>query len=256
MNKIAFITGATSGIGKATAKVLAKLHYNLILTGRREERLNQLSKELETEHSIKVKCLAFDIRNEDETINALKSLDANWSDIDVLINNAGLASGTETVDQADWSKWKQMIDTNITGLLFLSKEIIKTMTKRQQGHIVNLSSIAGINVYEGGSVYCASKHAVNAITQGMRIDLLKHNIKVSSVSPGMVDTEFSLVRFGGDKEKADNVYKGVTALSAEDIADAIEYIVTRPAHVNINDILIMPTQQANAYYTHRDSHSS
>ncbi len=256
MNNIALITGATSGIGKATAKVLAKLNYNLILMGRRNERLEELSEELQKNYSINIKCLCFDIRDENETTKALNSISAEWQNIDILINNAGLASGTETVDNADWSKWKQMIDTNITGLLFLSKEIVKWMVNRKQGHIVNISSIAGINVYEGGSVYCASKHAVNAITQGMRIDLLKHNIKVSSVSPGMVDTEFSLVRFGGDQEKADNVYKGVAALSAEDIADAIEYIVTRPKHVNINDILIMPTQQANAYYTHRNSHSS
>ncbi|WP_068472577.1 SDR family NAD(P)-dependent oxidoreductase [Saccharicrinis aurantiacus] len=251
MNKIALITGATSGIGMATAKVLAKLKYNLIITGRRKERLDQFSNLLQSEFGIHTKALAFDIRNEEETTAALNTLGEKWSKIDILINNAGLASGTETVDQADWTKWKQMIDTNITGLLFLSKEIIKEMVSRKQGHIVNISSIAGIQTYPGGSVYSATKHAVNAITKGMRIDLLPHNIKVSSVSPGMVDTEFSLVRFGGDQEKANNVYNGVDALLAEDIADAIEYIVTRPAHVNINDMLIMPTQQADATNIYR-----
>lgn len=251
MDKIALVTGATSGIGMATAKILAKLQYNIIITGRRKERLDEFSALLKHEFGIKTKTLAFDIRNEEETTSALNTLGDEWGNIDILINNAGLASGTETVNNADWSKWKQMIDTNITGLLFLSKEIISGMVKRQQGHIVNISSIAGIQTYPGGSVYSATKHAVNAITKGMRIDLLPHNIKVSSVSPGMVDTEFSLVRFGGDKEKADNVYNGVDALLAEDIADAIEYIVTRPAHVNINDMLIMPTQQADATNIYR-----
>jgi len=251
MNKIALITGATSGIGMASAKVLARLKYNLIITGRRKERLDQFSNLLQSEFGINTKALAFDIRNEEETTAALNTLGEKWSKIDILINNAGLASGTETVDQADWTKWKQMIDTNITGLLFLSKEIIKEMVSRKQGHIVNISSIAGIQTYPGGSVYSATKHAVNAITKGMRIDLLPHNIKVSSVSPGMVDTEFSLVRFGGDQEKANTVYNGVDALLAEDIADAIEYIVTRPAHVNINDMLIMPTQQADATNVYR-----
>lgn len=251
MDKIALVTGATSGIGMATAKILAKLQYNIIITGRRKERLDEFSALLQHKFGIKTKTLAFDIRNEEETTSALNTLGDEWGNIDILINNAGLASGTETVNNADWSKWKQMIDTNITGLLFLSKEIISGMVKRQQGHIVNISSIAGIQTYPGGSVYSATKHAVNAITKGMRIDLLPHNIKVSSVSPGMVDTEFSLVRFGGDKEKADNVYNGVDALLAEDIADAIEYIVTRPAHVNINDMLIMPTQQADATNIYR-----
>ncbi|MCW3804117.1 SDR family NAD(P)-dependent oxidoreductase [Plebeiibacterium marinum] len=252
MNKIALITGATSGIGEATTLTLAKLGYNTIITGRREERLIKLKNTLENNHKIKVLTLCFDIRNQEDTMAALQKIPVEWQKIDILINNAGLAAGAEKVDDASWDKWKQMIDTNITGLLFLSKEIIKGMTERKNGHIVNISSIAGINVYEGGSVYCASKHAVNAITQGMRIDLLKYNIKVTSVSPGMVDTEFSLVRFDGDQDKADNVYKGVVPLSAQDIADSIEFVVTRPGHVNINDILIMPAQQANAYYTHRE----
>ncbi|GAF03111.1 NADP-dependent 3-hydroxy acid dehydrogenase YdfG [Saccharicrinis fermentans DSM 9555 = JCM 21142] len=181
----------------------------------------------------------------------MASIPDAWKNIDILINNAGLAAGTEKIYEDAWDKWSQMIDTNVKGLLFLSKEIIKWMVKNQHGHIVNISSIAGINVYEGGSIYCASKHAVNAITKGMRVDLLKHNIRVTSISPGMVDTEFSLVRFDGDKEKAKNVYQGITPLSAIDIAEAIEFAVTRPPHVNINDILIMPSQQADAFNTYR-----
>ncbi len=252
MNKIALVTGATSGIGEATTIVLAKLGYNIIITGRREERLSKLKATIESNGTTKILTLCFDIRNQEETLNAIKSIPTEWQKIDILVNNAGLAWGTETMDDVKWDKWQQMIDTNITGLLFLSKEIIKFMVKNQSGHIINISSIAGINVYEGGSVYCATKHAVNAITQGMRIDLLKHNIKVTSIAPGMVETEFSLVRFDGDQNKADNVYKGVVPLSAQDIAETIEFVVTRPAHVNINDILIMPTQQANAYYTIRN----
>jgi len=251
MNKIALVTGATSGIGEATTLLLTKLGYDIIITGRREERLTKLKTTIESQGETKILQLCFDIRNQEETLKAIESIPVEWQNIDILVNNAGLAAGTEKVDDPSWDKWQQMIDTNITGLLFLSKEIIKFMVKRQSGHIINISSIAGINVYEGGSVYCATKHAVNAITQGMRIDLLKHNIKVTSIAPGMVETEFSLVRFDGDQDKADNVYKGVIPLSAQDIADTIEFVVTRPAHVNINDILIMPTQQANAYYTHR-----
>ncbi len=245
------ITGATSGIGKECALMLASLGYNTIITGRRQERLEIIKEEIEQLTSTKVHTLCFDIRNNEDTQKALDSLSEEWRNIDVLINNAGLAYGIEKVDEAVWYKWEQMIDTNVKGLLFLSKEIIKNMTARKSGHIVNVSSIAGVNVYEGASIYCATKHAVNAITQGMRIDLLKHNIKVSSVSPGMVETEFSLVRYDGDEEKAKNVYKGVVPLSPKDVAEAVEFIVTRPKHVNINDVLIMPTQQANAYYTNR-----
>ncbi|TLX75691.1 SDR family NAD(P)-dependent oxidoreductase [Labilibacter sediminis] len=252
MTKIALITGASSGIGQASTVMLSKLGYNTIITGRRIERLKSLQTEIESTYKTAVLPLSFDIRNQKETTDALNSIPKEWKSIEVLINNAGLAYGTETVENADWEKWQQMIDTNVTGLLFLSKDIIKTMVQNKKGHIVNISSIAGINVYEGGSVYCASKHAVNAITQGMRIDLLKHKIKVTSISPGMVETEFSVVRFSGDEEKAKNVYSGITPLTAEDVADAIEYAITRPEHVNINDILIMPTQQANAYSTYRD----
>jgi len=252
MNKLALITGATSGIGKATSLKLAALGFDLIITGRRKERLESLATSLKRQHNIKVKPLVFDIRINSETDKAVASLEDEWKNIDILINNAGLAAGADPIQEGLWSDWEQMIDTNIKGLLYISKLIIPFMIKRKQGHIINISSIAGKEVYANGNVYCATKHAVEAITKGMRIDLLKYGIKVSSVSPGMVETEFSIVRYHGDKVKADNVYKGLTPLFAEDIADTIEFIVTRPPHVNINDILIMPTAQANAFYNHRE----
>ncbi len=252
MNRLAIITGATSGIGKATSVKLASLKYNLIITGRRESRLEELASELEKQYSLKVKTLAFDIRDNRQTEEAIGSLFGEWKDIDVLINNAGLAAGADTIQEGLLSDWEQMIDTNIKGLLYISKLIIPFMIGRGKGQIVNISSIAGKEVYANGNVYCATKHAVEAITKGMRIDLLKHGIKVSSVSPGMVETEFSIVRYHGDKTKADEVYKGLTPLFAQDIADTIEFIVTRPPHVNINDILIMPTAQASAVYNHRE----
>jgi NADP-dependent 3-hydroxy acid dehydrogenase YdfG len=251
MNKIAMVTGATSGIGKATAIKLAQIGFNLIITGRREEKLLSLKSELEKEN-IQILPLSFDIRSTDEIDSAIESIPEDWKTVDVLINNAGLAAGADPIFDGLWSDWEQMIDTNIKGLLYLSKQIIPGMMELQKGHIVNVSSIAGKETYANGNVYCATKHAVEAITKGMRIDLLPYNIKVSSVSPGMVETEFSIVRYHGDKGKADNVYKGLTPLYAEDIADAIEYMVTRPAHVNVNDMLIMPTAQASAVYNHRE----
>lgn len=245
------VTGATSGIGKATAKKLASLGYNLILTGRREDRLKELQEELNND-SIQIITLCFDIRVTADVESAIQKLSDEWLDIDLLVNNAGLAAGADPIYNGLWSDWEQMIDTNIKGLLYLSKLIIPRMMERKQGHIINISSIAGKETYANGNVYCATKHAVEAITKGMRIDLLPYNIKVSSVSPGMVETEFSIVRYHGDKDKADNVYKGLIPLYAEDIADAIEFMVTRPAHVNINDMLIMPTAQASAVYNHRE----
>jgi len=252
MNKLAIVTGATSGIGRATSVKLASLNYDLIITGRRESKLNDLTSELEKEYSIKVKALTFDIRDNQQTEIAINSLKDEWQNVDVLINNAGLAAGADPIQDGLLSDWEQMIDTNVKGLLYISKMIIPLMISRGKGHIVNISSIAGKEVYANGNVYCATKHAVEALTKGMRIDLLKHGIKVSSVSPGMVDTEFSLVRYHGNKEKADDVYKGLTPLFAEDIADTIEFIITRPPHVNINDILVMPTAQASAVYNFRE----
>lgn len=246
MNKIALITGATSGIGEATALLLAQNNFNLILTGRRAERLQQQKEKLVTQTNCKVFLLNFDIRSLKETTDAINSLPDKWKNIDVLINNAGLAAGMNTIQEGKVDDWEQMIDTNIKGLLYISRLVSPIMVKRGTGHIVNISSIAGKETYPMGNVYCASKHAVQSLTKGMRLDLLKHGIKVSSISPGAVDTEFSIVRFKGDKDRARQVYKGFTPLSAKDIAESILFVVTRPQHVNIDDILIMPTDQAFA----------
>ncbi len=251
MKKIALITGATSGIGMATARKAANLGYKIIITGRRMERLVALKQELEKK-AITVQIMYFDVRNREATHEAWNELPSDWKMIDVLVNNAGLAAGNDPIQDGDWTDWEQMIDTNIKGLLTMSQLVIPGMIERKSGHIINVSSIAGSDVYANGNVYCATKHAVHALTKGMRIDLLPHNIKVSSISPGMVETEFSIVRYHGDKQKADNVYKGLTPLYAEDVADAIEFMITRPAHVNVNDMLLMPTRQASAVYNFRD----
>lgn len=244
MNKIVLITGATSGIGEATAILLAKDNYDLILTGRRKERLDELKSKIQHESKADVITLEFDIRSLEETERAIKSLQGKWSDVDVLINNAGLAVGLNPINEGVIDDWERMIDTNVKGLLYISRLISPTMVKKQSGHIINISSIAGKETYANGNVYCASKHAVQSITQGMRIDLLKHGIKVSSVCPGAVETEFSLVRFKGDDQKAKQVYDGFTPLYAKDIAETIQFLLSRPPHVNIDDILVMPTAQA------------
>lgn len=244
MKPIALITGATSGIGEATALLLSKNNYNIIITGRRNDRLISLRKKIQSESASDVFILNFDIRNLSENESAIKSLPKEWQDIDVLINNAGLAAGYNSIQEGVVDDWERMIDTNIKGLLYITRLIAQRMIERGKGHIVNISSIAGKETYPFGNVYCASKHAVQSLTKGMRIDLLKHGIKVSSVSPGAVETEFSLVRFNGDDNKARQVYKGFTPLNAQDIAEAILFIVTRPKHVNIDDVLIMPTDQA------------
>lgn len=244
MNKIALITGATAGIGKATVLLLAKNNFDVIITGRRNERLEELSQRIKDETSARVITLNFDIRILSETQNAFNSLPDEWKNIDVLINNAGLAAGLNTIQEGNIDDWEQMIDTNIKGLLYITRLVSPIMAERNSGHIVNISSIAGKETYPMGNVYCASKHAVQSLTKGMRIDMLKHGIKVSSVSPGAVNTEFSTVRFKGDKNKADKVYDGFTPLFAEDIAESILFVIIRPKHVNIDDILIMPTAQA------------
>jgi NADP-dependent 3-hydroxy acid dehydrogenase YdfG len=249
--KTAFITGATSGFGRAIAFRLAGLGYRLIITGRRAERLAELTNTLISDYSIEVFPLCFDVRDNNECTNAIQSLPESFQTIDILINNAGLAAGALPFDKSDLEDYDQMIDTNVKGLLYITKLIVPGMIERQKGHIINISSIAGIEVYPNGSVYCASKHAVNAITKGLRIDLVKYGIKVSSVSPGMAETEFSVVRYHGDEEKAKAVYAGLTPLNAEDIADAVEFIISRPEHVSINDIQINPAQQANTYISHR-----
>ncbi len=244
MKPIALITGATSGIGEATALLLSKNNYNIIITGRRNEKLISLKERIQSETNSDVYVLNFDIRNLSENEAAIKSLPKEWQGIDVLVNNAGLASGFNSIQEGVVDDWERMIDTNIKGLLYISRLIAPKMIERGKGHIVNISSIAGKETYPFGNVYCASKHAVQSLTKGMRIDLLKHGIKVSSVSPGAVETEFSLVRFNGDDNKAKQVYKGFTPLGAQDIAETILFIVTRPKHVNIDDVLIMPTDQA------------
>ncbi len=252
MGKIALVTGASAGIGRATAKMLARNGYNVIITGRRAERLEQLKNEITSEYGVEVIPLVFDIRSREQTEKAWNSLPSGWQQVDVLVNNAGLAAGLDYIHEGNIEDWETMIDTNIKGLLYISRLVMPVMKERKSGHIINLSSIAGKEVYERGNVYCATKHAVEALTKAMRIDLLPYNIKVSSVSPGMVETEFSIVRFKGDEQKAKNVYKGLQPLTAEDIADVIEFIITRPPHVNINDVLVMPTAQANSYYVHRE----
>ena len=244
--KIALITGATSGIGYETAFILAQNNYNLILTGRRKERLEKIKEQLTLKNDCKVQLLNFDIRKRSEVENALSTLPEEWKAIDVLINNAGLAAGLGPVNSADIDDWDQMIDTNIKGLLYTTRIISPWMVERQTGHIINISSIAGKEAYPNGSVYCGTKHAVAAITKAMRIELMTSGIKVTSIAPGAVETEFSLVRFRGDEEKAAQVYKGFTPLSAKDIAETILFVITRPAHVNIDDLLIMPVNQASA----------
>jgi len=244
MRKLALITGATSGIGKATAQILASNGYDLIITGRREELLNELSENLIRDTGAEVHSLCFDVRDLNQVEQAIDSLTGRWSDIDVLINNAGLAVGIEPVHEGVIDDWEKMIDTNIKGLLYLSRIISPRMVAKECGHIINVSSIAGHEIYPNGAAYCGTKHAVKAITKAMRMELVPFGVKVSSISPGMVDTEFSLVRFKGNQERADNVYKGLTPLYAPDVAEAILFMVTRPAHVNIEDLVIMATDQA------------
>jgi NADP-dependent 3-hydroxy acid dehydrogenase YdfG len=246
MNKIALITGATAGIGEACAKKLAQIGYNLIISGRRTEKLEQVKTEILEKHKIKILSLELDVRNQNEVNAKINALPNEWKNIDLLLNNAGLAVGVSPIQEGIIDDWERMIDTNVKGLLYVTRAVSPLMVERRKGQIINITSIAGKEVYPGGNVYCATKHAVDAITKGSRIDLLPYNIKVSSIAPGMAETEFSLVRFKGDSEKADQVYNGFTPLSAEDIADTVEFIATRPAHVNINDILIMPTDQASS----------
>ena len=245
MNKIALITGATSGIGKATAVKLAEAGYSVIITGRRGERLAELAKEL-TDKGVRTLPLVFDVRNQAGTRAAIAGLPTEWRSIDVLVNNAGLAVGTSPIQDGVIDDWERMIDTNVKGLLYVTREVVPLMIENGRGHIVNLASVAGKEVYPGGNVYCATKHAVDALSKAMRVDLLKHNIKVTNIAPGMVETEFSIVRYKGDTQAADNVYKGITPLTGDDIADTIVFAVTRPAHVCLNDIQIMPTAQANS----------
>lgn len=242
MKKQALITGATSGIGRASALRLAALGYHIIATGRRRDRLEELQKEIGD-----CDILVFDVRDEAACKRFLEPLE----NIDLLLNNAGLAAGLEHIQQGDTKDWDAMIDTNVKGLLYVTRVISPKMEAAGRGHIINIGSIAGTEPYENGAVYCASKHAVHAISQAMRADLLKAGVKVTEIRPGMVETEFSLVRFHGDQAKADSTYKGVQPLTGADIAEAVAWIVSLPAHMNVNDIVLMPAQQAGAYYTFR-----
>lgn len=243
MKKTALITGATSGIGRATAHVFAKHGINLILCGRRQHRLDSVQKVLSRETDVHT--LNFDVRSREKTLEAISSLPDDFKTVDILINNAGNAHGLDPIQTGNLDDWDAMMDINVKGLLYVSKAIIPRMTERQSGHIINIGSSAGKEVYPKGNVYCASKHAVLAITEGMRIDLNPFGIKVSVINPGLVETEFSQVRFKGGSQ-ADNVYKGYKALQADDIAEIIHFAVTRPAHVNLADVLVFPTAQANS----------
>jgi 3-hydroxy acid dehydrogenase/malonic semialdehyde reductase len=243
---IALVTGATSGIGKSTAEIFAKNGHDLIITGRRKERLESFAAQLKKDFKVDVLILCFDVRNVIEVEAAIKSLPTEFKNIDVLVNNAGLAAGLSAIQDGDLNHWERMIDTNIKGLLYMTKAVSKLMIERKFGHIINIGSIAGKEVYANGNVYCATKHAVDALNKGMRIDLLPHHIKVTAVNPGMVETEFSVVRFDGDEDRARKVYDGMQPLLPEDVAETIYWVATRPVHVNINDIIIMPSVQASA----------
>jgi 3-hydroxy acid dehydrogenase / malonic semialdehyde reductase len=248
--KIVLITGATSGIGEATARLLSKKNYKLIICGRRADRLKTFSEELSANTSVTT--LSFDVRDSKAVKKALDSLPSTWKTIDVLINNAGNAHGLDPIHTGSLDDWDAMMDINVKGLLYVSREILPGMTERKRGHVINLGSIAGKEVYVNGSVYCASKFAVDALTRGMRMDLNPFGIKVTSVTPGLVDTEFSMVRFKGDQEKAANVYKGIEPLHGDDIADIILYVLSAPPHVQLADITVFPTAQASATIVKRN----
>ena len=249
--KTVLITGATSGIGKACAEMFAANNYNVIITGRREVLLKKLAIRLKQKYNSDVLCLHFDVRKLTQVKKAITSLDDKWKEIDVLVNNAGLAAGLDPIDKGSIDDWEDMIDTNVKGLLYVSKYIMPIMIARNSGHIINIGSIAGKETYANGNVYCATKHAVDSITKGMRIDLLKYGIKVTVVHPGAVETEFSLVRLKGDKQAADNVYKGFKPLTGEDVAEVVYYVSSLPEHVNINEVVVTPTAQANTVHTHK-----
>ncbi len=251
MSKIALITGATSGIGAACAHLFAAEGYNLILLGRREPLLTDIGKHLEDKYAVEVKRIVADVRDQEDLSYRLETLPAQWKKVNVLINNAGLSRGLDPIDKGNIDDWDTMIDTNVKGLLYVTRIVSAWMVAQKSGHIINIGSIAGKEVYPNGNVYCATKYAVDALSKSMRIDLLPHGIKVTAINPGMVETEFSKVRFKGDETRAKKVYDGLEPLAANDIADAIWFAVSRPAHVNINDMLIMPAAQATATIVER-----
>lgn len=250
-NKTVLVTGASAGIGKACAYAFANEGANLIIGARRVERLESIKNEIEEKYSVKVLPLKLDVTNRDEVILSIANLEGDWKKINVLVNNAGLGRGLNKVHEDNPEGWDEMIDTNVKGLLIVTKEVVKGMVERKDGHVINIGSIAGHQAYPGGSVYCATKHAVRAITEALRIETLEHNIRVSTVDPGMVETEFSDVRFYGDTEKAKNVYKGLEPLTGDDIAETVVFCASRPKHVNINEIIVMPSAQATAMIANR-----
>jgi 3-hydroxy acid dehydrogenase / malonic semialdehyde reductase len=250
-DRLVCITGASSGIGAACAHVFAQDGARLLLVARRIERIEKLGVELSCLPGVEVHSVQLDVRQQRSVHETLSSLPAKWQEIDILINNAGLAAGKDKVQEADVQDWERMIDTNVKGLLFVTREILPGMLARNCGHIINIGSIAGHEIYAGGNVYCATKHAVRALSKALRLDVFGSSVRVSCVDPGFAQTEFALVRFGGDKKKADDVYRGMTPLTAEDIADAIHYCATRPAHVNVDQLVIMPTDQAAAAQIYR-----
>lgn len=251
MNKTVLVTGATAGFGQAIARIFAKNNFNVIITGRRKERLDELKKELELNKKIKVLSLNFDVRERKTVESVFNGMPREWKSIDILVNNAGLASGLAHIDRGDIDDWEKMIDTNVKGLLYVTRAIAPLMVERNRGHIINIGSIAGNDAYENGNVYCATKAAVGMLSRTMRADLVKHSIKVTNIAPGMADTEFSLVRFHGDREKADAVYKGVKPLTGDDIAEIVYYCANLPEHVCINEVVVTPTQQASVFYSYR-----
>lgn len=252
MNRIVFITGATSGIGNACAEKFAAAGDNIIINGRREERLVELKLSLENQYKIEVLIAAFDVQNKQEVFDCINSFSDKWKHVDILINNAGLALGRDFFDEASLDDWETMLQTNVNGLLYVSKAVLPFMIGRNRGHIINLGSVAGDEVYEKGNVYCASKTAVEVISRAMRIDMLQHSIKVTNIKPGAVETEFSTVRFSGDSAKAAKVYEGFTPLTGTDIAEAIFYCASLPANVCINEMEITPVAQANGIFLHRN----
>lgn len=249
--KIAFITGASSGIGRACAFGLAKEGANLIISARRTNIIEKLEEEIKTKYDVNVFALKMDVKNRKEVEWAINSLPDDWKNIDILINNAGLAKGLSKIYEDDIDNWEEMIDTNVKGLLYVTRTIVPGMVEREKGHVINIGSTAGHEAYPKGHVYCSTKHAVNAITKSLRMDVVDKNIRVSTVDPGAVETNFSVVRFSGDVEKAKNVYKGITPLVAEDVAESVVFCATRPPHANIAEIIMMPTQQASALVFHR-----
>lgn len=252
MNKTILITGATSGIGEACAIKFAKEGYNIIITGRRKERLAALKSKLETEYNVSVLPLCFDVQNKEEVFTNINALPKEWQKIDILLNNAGLALGRDNFEDADITDWETMINTNVTGLLYVTKAVLPLLINEKKGHIINIGSTAAKEVYENGNTYCASKYAVDALSKAMRIDLLKHNIKVTAVHPGAVETAFSLVRYKGEQTKASATYEGYKPLAAEDVAETIFYCATLPSHVCINDLVITCTEQASSFYFHKN----